>query len=386
MGSGSIERVVIAGAGPAGGTLAIRLARSGFEVMLVERENFPRHKLCGEFISPECRSHFADLEVESEMLLAGANQIRETKFYSRSGRSISIESSIFGGSALGLSRARMDQILLEKARSLGVKVLTATMVTGLETEGGRCRSLTVRSGDQVVQTISGDLFVDATGRAASLSKLYARRAGKRPDVSRTPPYVALKAHFANVNIDPSDCEMYAFSNGYGGINTVEDGLANFCCIVRSSKARSQGTGAEEMAATIISQNPRASEALGGAKLVGDRLAVSIQGFGCRPLDDLENLIAVGDSAAFIDPFTGSGMLMAIESSALLAKCISGNRYHPEAIRPQYREEHRRAFSRRLRAASLLRFAADSSAAASALIAALSFAPGINRVLARSTRA
>src|ERR1051326_530719 len=100
--------VIIAGAGPAGSSAAIHLARNGLRVLLVEQKKFPRAKLCGEFISPECWRHFQNLGVEESMISAGPSAITETVFYSTRGHRVTIPSSWFGGpSALGLSRAVM---------------------------------------------------------------------------------------------------------------------------------------------------------------------------------------------------------------------------------------------------------------------------------------
>ncbi len=84
------SKIVIAGAGPAGTSLAIRLAQKDFEVTLIERETFPRHKLCGEFISPECLAHFEDLGVLDNMLSAGGARITDTRFYAPSGLSFCV--------------------------------------------------------------------------------------------------------------------------------------------------------------------------------------------------------------------------------------------------------------------------------------------------------
>jgi len=95
----SNQPVVIAGAGPAGTSLAIRLARLGLPVTLVERYKFPRQKLCGEFISPECLLHFDELGVLDQMLAAGGDRIYETRFFETGGRSISVPSGWFDGEA-----------------------------------------------------------------------------------------------------------------------------------------------------------------------------------------------------------------------------------------------------------------------------------------------
>src|SRR4026207_980792 len=96
--------VIIAGAGPAGSSAAIHLAREGMRVLLVEQKKFPRAKLCGEFISPECRRHFETLGVADAMINSDPASITETVFYSTRGHHVTIPSSWFGGpAALGLS-------------------------------------------------------------------------------------------------------------------------------------------------------------------------------------------------------------------------------------------------------------------------------------------
>jgi 2-polyprenyl-6-methoxyphenol hydroxylase-like FAD-dependent oxidoreductase len=85
MGGGKDYDVIIVGGGPAGASASVHLATRGARVLLLEREKFPRPKLCGEFISPECLGHFARLGVLEEMLSAGGAQIAETQFLRRAG-------------------------------------------------------------------------------------------------------------------------------------------------------------------------------------------------------------------------------------------------------------------------------------------------------------
>src|SRR5215207_5298465 len=122
--------VIIAGAGPAGSSAAIHLARKGVRVLLVEQKKFPRAKLCGEFISPECQKHFENLGVADAMSASQPAAITETVFYSTGGHHITVPSSWFGmSSALGLSRAVMDNVLLRRAQHGGVTVLEGTTIT-----------------------------------------------------------------------------------------------------------------------------------------------------------------------------------------------------------------------------------------------------------------
>ena len=111
--------VIIAGGGPAGSSAAIHLALRGARVLLAEQKKFPRPKLCGEFISPECIAQFERLGVSDQMLASSPSPITETVFYSQAGASVSVPSDWFskGGVALGLSRAEMDERCCERCRS-----------------------------------------------------------------------------------------------------------------------------------------------------------------------------------------------------------------------------------------------------------------------------
>src|SRR4030081_714093 len=94
--------VIIAGGGPAGSSAAIHLAMAGARVLLAEQKKFPRAKLCGEFISPECAPHFERLGVADQMLAAHPARVTETVFYSRRQKSISVPSAWFGAGGVAL--------------------------------------------------------------------------------------------------------------------------------------------------------------------------------------------------------------------------------------------------------------------------------------------
>src|SRR5947209_5824496 len=95
-GAPNIYDVVIVGGGPAGASAAIHLSKHGARVLLAEQKRFPREKLCGEFISPECLEHFERLGVMQRMIEAGGAGLTETVFYSRSGKCVSVPSDWCG--------------------------------------------------------------------------------------------------------------------------------------------------------------------------------------------------------------------------------------------------------------------------------------------------
>jgi menaquinone-9 beta-reductase len=187
------SKIVIAGAGPAGSGLAIRLAQSGFNTVLIEREHFPRPKLCGEFISPECFRHFKELGVLEDMLAAGGDRIVETRFFETGGRSVTVPTNWFGNGdfALSLSRREMDNRLLERAKGLGVEVHDGTMLTDVEYTHDVVQGVRVRSSTGDVRVIAGDFFVDATGRAGALSKSIRKK--KENSAAARPSLVGFKA-------------------------------------------------------------------------------------------------------------------------------------------------------------------------------------------------
>jgi flavin-dependent dehydrogenase len=386
---------VIVGGGPAGTSAAIYLAMHGARVLLAEQKKFPRAKLCGEFISPECLEHFERLGVVDRMMEAGGTELSETVFYSRSGRNVSVPSAWFGegkAGALGLSRAEMDERLLVRAREIGVEVLEETQAVGLlMDERRRVRGVRLKRGGQSFE-VNSLIAIDATGRTRAL----ARRIEKAEDAKhrsgkRSAPLVAFKAHLANVGGAFDSCEIFFYRGGYGGLNRVEGGLSNLCFIARARDVRACGGDAGRVMREVVMKNRRAAETLARAQVRSEWLAVALEGFGRRQIVPAAGMLAVGDAASFIDPFTGSGMLMALESGELAAQTIAR---HLHALRKDetfddvaydYRARYKQIFGARLRVCALMRRAAFVPRFAETLIFALSASERARRLLARSTR-
>lgn len=410
--------VIVVGGGPAGTSAAVHLATSGARVLLAEREKFPRAKLCGEFISPECLVHFARLGVLDEMSGAGGAWVGETLFFARSGRRVGVPSAWFGKEtdgggdassyALGLSRAEMDERLLRRARALGVEVLEEAPVKGLlwADEGrGSAAVGGVRvewRGDEL--ELRARITIDATGRARALArrveqrvqgdgqKAHEAKANGASSSSKRMPLVAFKAHLENASGAAGACEIYFYRGGYGGLSRVENNLSNLCFIVAARDVRARASDAERVMREIVMTNERAAETLRGARVCSEWLAVALESFGRRELLPADGLLLVGDAASFIDPFTGSGMLMALESGELAGACITralpalraGGSFAPLAA--DYRARYHERFAARLRVCSWLRRAAFApELATEAGIAALGASERVRRVLARATR-
>ncbi len=385
--------IVVVGAAVAGASLAIRLARENFRVRLIERERFPRHKLCGEFISPECLRHFRELNVLDEMRAAGGVSISETCFYAPDGKCVAVPSRWFGGDALSLSRAEMDLRLLGEAKKIGVEVLEESSVVGVSFSGETIRAVKTKSANGETREISGDMFVDATGRANVLTKLAEREISnskiapsiQNPKSKIQNRLVGFKTHLENAKPEKNRCEIYFFRGGYGGLSFVENNRANHCFLVRADVVKEFAGDANRIVERVIFQNKRARETMENATPAFDWLAVSVDGFGAKNLNAATNLFAVGDAAAFIDPFTGSGMLTAFESAEILARAIAENCGAAKAIADVYKKRHREKFQNRLRVCSMIRRAAFAPNFARLAINLLSLSGRARETLARATR-
>ena len=385
--------VIVAGAGPAGSSASIHLAREGFRVLLVEQKKFPRPKLCGEFISPECKRHFEKLGVAEAMMDFRPATLTETVFYSTRGHHVTVPSSWFGGTAaFGLSRAVMDDVLLRRAQECGVTVLERATI--LETllnvsrKGAKARredpavsgvKLKIDGREEVYEA---PVTIDATGRARILSRKL--NTGQPRSKAKL---IAFKAHLRKARVADNTCEIYFYPEGYGGLSSVEGEVSNLCFIISAEQVRRHYSNPDAIVRDMVMKNRRAAYTLEHATTESDWLSASWESFGQQEPCPATGLLAVGDSASFIDPFTGSGMLMAFESGELVADVLS--RHHgkldDETVGAEYTAAYVQKFNSRLRICGLLRRAAFKPRLAGVGIAIGGLSERLLSRIARATR-
>ena len=371
--------VIIAGAGPAGASAAIHLARNDVRVLLVEQKKFPRAKLCGEFISPECRRHFEALGVANAMTNSAPASITETVFYSSRGQHVTIPSSWFGGpAALGLSRAVMDDVLLRRAQQCGVEVIEGATITEPILDKDIVRGVKLKlNGDEQQHTAA--LTIDATGRARILTrKLHSEPKSKAK-------LIAFKVHLRNTRVAAGACEIYFYRDGYGGLSSVEGDISNLCFIISAEQVKRLHSDPDRVMREMVMKNRRARYTLEHAETESEWLSASWERFGRQQPSPAKGLLAIGDSAAFIDPFTGSGMLMAFESGELVADTINRHRNDLNAVAVDYTAEYLRKFDSRLRISGWLRRAAFKPRLAGIGIALCGASKHFRSRLVRATR-
>lgn len=386
-----IYDVIVVGGGPAGATAAALIAANGGRVIVLEKSHFPREKLCGEFLSPECGAVFERLGVEDRIRDAEARPIRSMDLIAPDGQRVGIPASWFGGGdrpALGLSRARLDAILLSRAKELGADVLEGVRVSPTLDRRDSYFEIEGLSQDGVRRRFAARLIVDASGRGRLFSPEVAQSQATKPATDRL---FGCKVHLRGIEGLSEKGELYFFDQGYGGLSEVEpDGLgprANLCFLTNESMLRAAKGDRERLLELTLMTNPAAKNRLRGAVVADAWLGAGPIVFGEQKR--VTGVIAIGDAGAFIDPFTGSGILLALSTGELASSVVndalgSGN-VRPEVVAERYRHLFGEAVGWRFRAAATLRRLAFAPLARKLLVPLLTRHEGLTRMLARSTR-
>ncbi len=362
--------VAIIGGGPGGTSAAIRLRQFGFRVLLVEKDLFPREKLCGEFLSPEVGRLAAELGLESELLDAAPARINLVRLHLHGEPPVEMP---LPAPALGLSRASLDHMLLRHAMRLGAVVLERTTAESVRRCPSGEFSLVYRRYGGWEQAVVRAVIC-AAGRWSRWSP-QARRAcperklalsmskGRRGGLSRRPwarmPY-AFNAHYESSIARANTLDLHFFPGGYCGLSHVEGGRANLCCLIENHLLREVAKAGADPSALLLRQPTLAGQLLGG-KRVSRFLFAGPLVLGLRkPVHD--SMLMVGDSAGCIDPFTGDGISIALHSGLIAARALEPalrSKCSLESALEEYARAYDRAFRRQFLWARWLRYLVGS---------------------------
>lgn len=365
--------VVVVGGGLAGCAAAIGLARHGASVLLAEQGTYPSHKLCGEFLSTESRGLLARLGVLGAVEQAGAEPITRAWMTAPGGADASLP---LPGTALGLSRYRLDALLAGAARAVGAEVRE------------RCPVLDVRAAAEGYSVslpdaeVSARLVIGAHGKRSRLDGRLQRSFLRSPS-----PLVGFKAHFEGEAI-PETIEMHAFRGGYCGLSPIEEGRVNVCWLAHADVLRSAGGTPDAMLRGPLSTNPHLARRLQALRRVSPRYeAVAQVTFQRKGLFD-GGLCMIGDTAAMITPFCGDGMSMALQTAELVVPLATDHlngRLDRAGFERAYERAWREQFSQRLRLGRLLHEAFVRPGGAEVLVRASRSAPRLAAWAIRQTR-
>jgi flavin-dependent dehydrogenase len=378
--------VIVIGAGPAGSTVSALLARAGIRVLLLEKSRFPREKLCGEFISPECLSVFDHLGVTERMFDAGAEIIEEWTLFAPDGRGVKAPMEWIADGhnhAIGLSRAQMDSILLNNAREAGADAREGFHVSPRFRRENGMSFIEGRAGAEIVERFSAPITIDASGR----NGVFSRYASQKTSYLASSRLFGCKVHLRGVEGMRGIGELFFFSDGYGGMSGVENDRTNLCFITTEATLREAKGDREKLLDLTMRSNPAARRRLRDVVIDGEWQGAGPITYGRRR--SMPGVISIGDAGAFIDPFTGSGILLALSGAELAAEVISQALAEGVSdvgvIAERYERLHRARFSWRFWACALLRAVAFKPAMRNALVTALCRYQSLVKLIALSTR-
>jgi len=408
---------IIMGAGPAGASAAVLLARAGWSVALVEKQVFPRRKVCGECLAASNLPLLDALGIGPQFAASAGPELRQMAFMYGE-RSVLAElparCSILPGGApaeawgRALGRETLDTLLLDQARASGVHVLQPWAVQAIAGAAGNF-SCKVRATPGIskgkaldanaTRAVHGASNAQAVTQATVLQApvliaahgswelLPSRRAARR-DTRRPSDLFAFKANFLNAKLAQGLLPVLAFKGGYGGMVVADQGITTLACCIRrdrldACRRESPGLGAGEAVERLLKRECLGvAQALHGAHREGAWLASGPIDPGIR-LHPSDTMFRIGNAAGEAHPIIGEGMSMAMQSAWLLcAELLKPGRHGlPEAVWQQqvnvrYTKEWRRHFAPRLRLAAAFAHAAMRPALAAPLLAFANRWPGL----------
>jgi len=328
--------LIVLGGGPAGCAAAITSARFGLKVLLVERGRFPRHKVCGEFVSAESLDRLEKLLGQRHRnLVAHAPQIGHARIF-LDDADVHAEISPPGA---GITRFDLDQALWESCYENGVELRDDSAASAVNRSG---ETFQIAAGGSIFESRA---LANASGRWSFLTSPQNRAQAAKER------WIGLKAHFREPSPSPS-VDLYFFEGGYCGVQPVtranRERVINACAMARTDVA----TGLEH----VLRLHPALRLRSASWEPIMDRISTSPLVFH-HPEPVRDGIIQVGDAATFVDPFVGDGISLAIRSGVLAGGCLGQffrGRCSLEQAIDAYAREYKRTLSGVFRASSYLR--------------------------------
>lgn len=401
----NVYDAAVLGAGVAGTAAAKSLAEQGLRTVLLDRQRFPRHKVCGEFLSPESQETLSRLGLLNVVQALSPSAITSTSIYLEGGGSIRLS---LPGQALGISRYVLDRALLQAASMAGVSIHEGVAVMSVEQQGDYYE-ISLRRGGQtevlraraVIAAWGGaglaggrlNVFMDAGDREDEGTARAVRSGGTRHS-SRASGLVGVKMHYRIGDSVPASAqersavELYFFRGGYAGINRIEDGKVNVAALLDRDDIPSKRRSVSEMLEEAASRHPSLRERIADLSALPDTAsAVSPVRISIRPVA-WNGIPLIGDAICRIPPLCGDGMSMALRSAELCSAFASRYLRGELSLRQweqQYREAVMREFNQPLRWGRFAESLLSSTLLSRALPALARLAPRAARGMIQATR-
>jgi flavin-dependent dehydrogenase len=372
---------IVIGAGPAGATAGLLLARAGWSIAIVEKAEFPRRKVCGEFLSATSMPLLHELGLLEDFVRHAGPEVRRVGLFAKD---VSLAAPMpqprnaIGKWGRALGRERLDLLLLQAAQRAGAVVRQPCKVSGLR-RSGNDYDCTITNSEET-QVLSAPIVIAAHGSWEN---------GTLPTQSatqhRSSDLLAFKAHFTDCDLPGDLMPLLAFPGGYGGMVHSDSGRVSLsCCIRRETLRRCRDRSGNQRAADAVRQHIQSScvgvrHALGRATLDHAWLSAGPIRPGIRDCY-ADGIFRVGNCAGEAHPVVAEGISMAMQSAALLVRQMIARQDDIAAgrgideIGNTYTAEWKNLFAARIRAASWFARLAMSPTAAELSLPVLKHVP------------
>ena len=351
--------VAIVGGGPAGSSCAAFCAAAGLRTAIIEREKFPREKVCGDCVNPACWPILARLRVAEQVRSSPHGTLARVDFIGMGGRRVSVGLPVGDDAEIAIKRSIFDNLLLERARELGATLFQPATVTELSSPDPRNEHWKISLGDEVLKART---LVAADGRNSTVARL----SGLMPPAAKE--RVALQTHLPLPRDFGERVVLEFRPEGYSGQAPVGDDQLNLCLVSVPKQIASLRAWAEDRFSISPDHSWRTITPL-------TREPVS----AAQP-----SLFFAGDAARVVEPFTGEGIYYALASGELAAKAIAlqGEGGNAGDVAVAYAAAHAQLYRGRLWINRLARAAVLSPRVASGFLTVARFQPALLRLLTR----
>ncbi len=352
--------VAIIGGGLAGLALSIQLSRAGYRVIVFEKEKYPFHRVCGEYISFESWNFLEDLGLP---LSDWELPIVKRLLVSAPGGTSILQDLPLGG--FGISRYKIDAALAAISRANGVDLEEDSKITDVSFENRLFHLQS--SGIECKARIVCATF----GKRSNLDVRWKRKFTRKKN-NKLNNYVAVKYHIETDS--PSDLiALHNFRDGYCGISQIENNKFCLCYLTTAKNLQRNNNSLEQLEKKVLAANPHLHNIFSSAKfLFTQPLTISQISFE-KKTQVKDHILFIGDAAGLIAPLCGNGMSMALHGSKIAFECIQEwleGQVERHEMEQNYADRWNRQFQKRLRIGRFFQFFFGNAALSNILIRTL----------------
>jgi len=367
--------VAVIGGGLGGLSVAIQCAEAGYHTVLFEKEDYPFHKVCGEYISLESHGFLEKLGLPLQEW--GRPLITRLQVSDINGRIATVPLPLGG---FGISRYTIDEALYRVALAKGVTIHTNTKVQDIQY---REDSITISAAGK---EITAQVAVGSFGKKSNIDVKWNRQF-QQEKAAKQNNHIAVKYHLQYPNHPQDVIALHNFDGGFGGICQVEGDKSCFCYLTTAAHLKAHGNDLHQLEQQVLSRNPALQKILSTAiALYKEPITISQISFSART--QVENhVLLVGDAAGAITPVCGNGMSMALHAGKMafgqlhlfLQKQITR-----EAMEHNYQQEWNKNFRQRVTTGRYLQRIAGTRQGSVLFVSFMKYLPAIAKKVVAST--